>query len=353
MGGIVGRKRNKDSKPWGDLTGVYRKRKTLIYREYLGVVDGKARFGPDVYLCQADAAPSQIHAAYERITQADNHGTLEWLLSEYHESKRFRELSPRSRHDYADYKRLITTYKMTNGRPFGEAPLSCIKRTTIRGYRDKYGAPTAANRHLQYLSAAWNWGLEWYDWLNENPCKGVKLNPEKSRTTYITDAQYEAKLALCSPRSFLPLAMELAYLCRLRANEVYAIKREHIEERGLRVFRGKGSLGELTLWTPRLRAAVDACKQWNAGAPSPISGAYLIHDKRGRAYTMSNHKSQWQRLKIKADAAGLDSWTFHDLKAKGVTDQERPDAGHLSPKMRAVYDRKGRPVMPADGEGNW
>jgi len=38
------------------------------------------------------------------------------------------------------------------------------------------------------------------------------------------------------------------------------------------------------------------------------------------------------------------------VAAKGYTDQEKQDAGHKSDKMAKVYDRKGRLVMPADGE---
>ena len=348
----MGRKRSTASKHWGHLKGVYKKRENLIYREYLGVEDGKARFGPDIYLCRVTDPASKLNIAYESLTQQDR-DTIAWLLKQYHGSPQYRELARRTQRDYESYQRLLTGYICKNGRPLGEAPLTGVKRTTIRGYLDNYGAGTAANRHIQYLKAAWNWALERYDTLPNNPCQSVKLNKETARKTYVTDAELEAKKALCSPRSFLPLAMELAYLCRLRANEVYAIRREHIEARGLRVFRGKRSLGEITLWTPRLRAAVEACKQWHADAPTPIDGAFLLHDKRGKPYKMSNHKSQWHRLKEKADAAGLSPWTFHDLKAKGVTDQERPDSGHLSSKMLGVYDRKGRPVMPADGEGDW
>lgn len=345
----MGRKRSRSARHWAGLKGVYRKRQTLIHREYIGVVDGKARFGPDVYLCRVDDPPSVLHAAYERLHRQEV-DSVRWILEQYHGSKQFAGLSRRTQHDYADYRRLLTGYVCRNGRPLGEAPLKAVKRTTIRGYLDHYGAPIAANRHIQYLKAAWSWALERHDDIPENPCNGVRLNPENHRTIYVTDSDYAARVALCGPRSFLPLAMELAYLCRLRANEVYRIRRADIQEAGLRVYRGKGSLGEVTLWTPRLRAAVDACKAWHPDAPTPIDGGYLLHDRRGRPYTMSNHKSQWQRLKAKADALGLKSWTFHDLKAKGATDQKNPDAGHRSAKMLAVYDRKGRPVMPPDGE---
>ena len=35
-----------------------------------------------------------------------------------------------------------------------------------------------------------------------------------------------------------------------------------------------------------------------------------------------------------------ESFTFHDIKAKGVTDHATKASGHRSKKMLAVYDRK-------------
>ena len=34
-----------------------------------------------------------------------------------------------------------------------------------------------------------------------------------------------------------------------------------------------------------------------------------------------------------------DMFTFHDLKARGVTDHPKKHSGHKSKKMQAVYDR--------------
>ena len=91
---------------------------------------------------------------------------------------------------------------------------------------------------------------------------------------------------------------------------------------------------------------MDACLAWNA----EIACSYLLHDKHGMPYTMSNHKSQWQRLQAKATENKLERFTFHDLKAKGYTDQKIQDAGHMSAKMHRVYDRKGRLVEGPNGE---
>lgn len=60
--------------------------------------------------------------------------------------------------------------------------------------------------------------------------------------------------------------------------------------------------------TPRLRKAVENCLKWN----QCINGASI-----------------------------LSPWFPHDLKAKGYTDQEIQDAGHLSRKIHKVYDHRG------------
>lgn len=39
-------------------------------------------------------------------------------------------------------------------------------------------------------------------------------------------------------------------------------------------------------------------------------------------------------------------FTFHDIKAKGVTDHDKKASGHKTKKMQAVYDRKPGVVAP-------
>jgi integrase len=142
--------------------------------------------------------------------------------------------------------------------------------------------------------------------------------------------------------------MELAYLCRARANEVYKLKVSDITEQGLKVIRGKGSEGEYTQITARLQRAIDAALAWHKDAPTPVTGAYLLHDKHGKKYTMANHSSQMGRLKAKMIAKGIEPFTFHDLKAKGYSDQKKQDAGHKSTAMHKTYNRKLRVVTPAE-----
>jgi hypothetical protein len=41
-----------------------------------------------------------------------------------------------------------------------------------------------------------------------------------------------------------------------------------------------------------------------------------------------------------------EKFTYHDLKAKGLSDMINPTAGHRSPKMLDVYIRKPMKVTP-------
>lgn len=340
----MGRKRDRANRD--KPKGVYRKRGNWIFREYQGVIDGRAQFGPDVVLCPTSAPLSELHRRYEEVTSTDARGTVAWLLKQYHQSAQFDALKERTRDDYANYRRLVTGYTMANGRTFGEAPLDRVKRTTIRGYLDKYGAPIAANRHIQYLKAAWNWALERFDWIPDNPCAGVRLNTQTPRERYVDQAEFLAFKATTA--RYIPLFMELAYLCRARWSEVAALQVSDLLPEGIRLARGKGSEGEITLWTPRLRAAVDACQAYNPKAPSPIAGSYLIHDHNGDPISRNAFQSAWGRHMRAWVAAGNERFTFHDLKAAGYSDQKEQFAGHkdTSGKMHRTYNRKLRIVEP-------
>ena len=82
-----------------------------------------------------------------------------------------------------------------------------------------------------------------------------------SRTRYPTDAEYDAVYEQ-APEG-LQICMEIAYLCRLRSSEVVGtdfkdkhkhsapgVLRQHMENAGLRVIRGKGSKTQVVAWTP-------------------------------------------------------------------------------------------------------
>lgn len=53
----------------------------------------------------------------------------------------------------------------------------------------------------------------------------------------------------------------------------------------------------------------------------------------------------WRKIRSNALDNGLtQSFNFHDLKAKGITDHTEKASGHKSKKMQAVYDRKPKVI---------
>ncbi len=324
---------------------VYRKRDSYIYREYIGCIDGKAHYKPDVYLCTADQPQSVFWMAYERATGLRN-DNLKWLLSKFKESDKFRAIAPRTQKDYISYLTAICAKVLRDGTRFGEAPLDTITLRTIRGYLNTHPAKISANRHIQYLKSAWNWARQRYDQVPANPCEKVELNPQQPRTRYVMPREYAGFRATAT--GYIPIFMELAYLCRARWAEVAQFKTADILDEGIVLRRGKGSQGEITAWTPRLQAAVRAAQAYNVEAPIPITGAYLIHNKQGCKINQNAFQTSWRRAMNKWIAAGNERFTFHDLKAAGYSDQKEQYAGHRSAKMHTIYDRKLRVVQPPE-----
>lgn len=325
----------------------YTRRRTygVIHTPYQGRENGRSKWGKDINLGPQDMAVADVWDAYRREIKTDN-DTLRWLLGEFHKSSKFKGLSPRTKKDYTDYRNILVKYPMASGKSFGSAPLDKIKRTSIQRFIDKYHAPIAANRLIQYLKSAWNWGLNRFDHIPENPCIGVDLNKQTPRDRYVTQEEFAAFKA--ATKGYIPLFMELAYLCRARWNEVASLQATDLLNEGVRLDRGKGSEGEITAWNPRLRAVVKAAKAFNSDAPSPISGSYLIHTKTGAAIKRNAFQSAWGRAQRQWQASGKERFTFHDLKAAGYSDQKKQDAGHKSDKMHRTYSRKLRIVEPAE-----
>lgn len=154
---------------------------------------------------------------------------------------------------------------------------------------------------------------------------------------------------LAAPWPHVQAAMEFAYLCRMRLCEVLDLKQSDLTDAGLHVRRRKGSRDNITVWSPRLEAAVKLSKSLAMPQAYPIN-PYLIRGMSGQKLTESGFQTLWQKLMAKAVAQGVERFIFHDLKSKGVSDTEggkQQASGHKSAAMVAVYDRKLAEVKPA------
>jgi integrase len=313
--------------------GVYREKGRFVFRSWDG-----ARLKSGVVLCRDTAPLSQVWSAYEAL-QPKKEQLLRDLVRDYMVSEKFGSLAYKTRRSAESAFHNLLDRPMASGATFGDTPVAVITPGVIRKYLDhRKESPVAANREVAYLSAAFSWAYE-RDLVTSNPCKGVRRNTEKARTRYVSDEEYAAVYALAtSSPPYIQPAMELAYLCRMRINEVLAARWSDVGEEGLLVRRSKGSRDGVTLWSDRLRAVIAACR-----ADGKVLGMTLIHDRKGAAITYEGFSTAWQRLMARAKEHGVETFTFHDLKAKGVSDFEgdkQKASGHKTAAMVAVYDRK-------------
>ncbi|WP_461538559.1 site-specific integrase [Spongorhabdus nitratireducens] len=168
----------------------------------------------------------------------------------------------------------------------------------------------------------------------------------------MTDELYNAVLAIAPPRAYA--LMEIGYICRARLGEILSLRIDkHILEDGVLIERQKGSLDEITRWTPRLRKAINKLM---AIRPNP-ENPYLLQSTKGTPYKDKDGiKRVWSDLMQKAKSKGIITeetrFTHKDMKAKGTSDhlklmkQLKPDpsvSGHKTESAQSHYIRK--PLM--------
>ena len=324
---------------------VYIRRGWYVYREYLG----KGKLGKDTKLCPETAAISEVWQRYESLTcLGAPRKTLDWLFTSYLASPQHQGKAEKTRREYEKNARTLSKTTLKNGEFFGQIDAERITPGVIRKYIDARTAKVSANREVAFMSICFSWAVE-RDMLTTNPCRDVRRNTEKARTRYVTEAEYQAIYQLASTWPHVQCAMEFAYLCRMRLCEVLDLKQSDIGELGIHVRRTKGSRDNITLWSDRLEAAVKLAKSLPLPTAHPIN-PHLIRGVSGQRMTVSGFQTLWQRLMTKASAQGIERFTFHDLKARGVSDTEgdkQQASGHKSAAMVAIYDRKLNQVKPA------
>ena len=318
----MGRNRKKANQKLPDY--VYINRGRYVYIQRINGVQQK----PVVMGKVSDTPLHELYSAYNDLTAPNNTDTVQYLADQYLASDKFKALKSGT-----ETKRNLKTILAApcNGKTLGDANYRDVTTGLIQQYID-WRAMVAANREIAALSSAWSWCYRRDITLTPNPVKGVERFKESHRTRLVSEAEYMAVYALASKP--YKVAMELAYLCRMRRSEVLDTRYKDVTDDGLDTRRLKGSKDAITLWSDRLRAAVD---MGMAGKIKTSEMPLVTTDKgtqiRGNAFS--------KQFKILVDKSGVEPFTFHDLKRRGVTnfDGDKKDAGGWqSEAMVRTYD---------------
>ncbi|WP_263079532.1 tyrosine-type recombinase/integrase [Endozoicomonas sp. Mp262] len=308
--------------------------------------------GGAVRLCDLDANPALVIKRWEQERERidrERQSSLNALCAEFQQSEAWFKLATGTRSDYGFcHDQLMPV--------FGKMNPDKIKPEHIRKYMDTRGrhSPVRANREKAYLSKVYSWAYE-RGKVIINPVKGVKKFTETARDRYITDDEYHRTYSAASVA--LKVAMEISYLCAARRGDVLKLERSQILEEGIFIQQGKTGKKQIKAWTDRLRAAVKLASK----IPGATSSKYLIHNKFGSTYTPAGFRSIWNKAKEKAkkeaekENIDLDtSFTFHDIKAKGISDfegnlaEKQQFSGHKTQSQVNTYDRKTAVVRSLD-----
>jgi site-specific recombinase XerD len=363
-------------------TGVYWDRRRSRWYQLYKKDDGARgrRDGPD-----ATARIADLHAFAEKFVD-DEAGTIRAVMKLFHASAKFRGLAQATRKGYEQCRQWIIVETTADGGSLADATIDRLTRQHIQRRIDKISeaTPSKANAILRYLRRTLRWGQN-RGHCRTNPAEGVELAEEKKKASMpesdavfiatLTFAQACARLPAHTEGSvpaYLPLVMELAYLCRLRGVEALDLTLASACADGLTVSRRKGSRSNLVEWNPRLRAVWDSALAERArtlarkqaqGVVVPIEidpgKRRVFLAESGAPLTRSGLSSAWQRFMaiatdpVKGCITPEQRFTLHGVKHRGITDtpgtraEKQDAAGHVDPRMTERYDHSVPRVKPA------
>lgn len=235
-------------------------------------------------------------------------------------------------------------------RAFQEMAPTDVKPMHIRQYLDARGknTPVSANREVATMSAimkqARNWGV-----IEHNPCLKIGRLPEKPRERYVTNEEWNKVYPLAP--DILQIAMDLADITGLRRGNIIGLQRKDWGPDGLYVELIKQRKNAPTkrmmfARTPELEQVID-----RALSHRPVASMFILCQHNGQPYTSDGMNSMWQRFMVKAQATGVERFTFHDLRGRSASDAESDEEaakrlGNSVNVVRRHYRRKAVVVQP-------
>jgi integrase len=185
-----------------------------------------------------------------------------------------------------------------------------IKPHHLATMRDKMRSrPGIANRMLTIMRTIYKYGVEW-NYVTVNPGFGIDGIETEERTRYLTDEEFALIRSKAPPPA--AAAMAISYVTGLRIGDVLKLTAGAITDQGIVLRQQKNKVAAVYPVTPDVRSALELAKTWRK-----VGSIYLISRRDGKPLTYSGFRSIYDRAVKKA---GVEDTTFHDIRAKAITD---------------------------------
>jgi integrase len=205
---------------------------------------------------------------------------------------------------------------------FGKMHPQDVTRPNIWSYLHEYRgleAPVRANREIALLSTMFNRAVG-AGLIASNPCAGVKRNEEEPRDRLIAEVElrsfFRFAWRLSDAGKRIALAVGIAYLTGKAQGQILKLTKDQLLAEGIYFPKRKRGAATQVGWTKLLAKMIKAA----IAMPSTADPRFVIHTQSGTGYTSSGFKSMWQRLMTEWEEKGNERFTFHDIRAKTVTD---------------------------------
>jgi len=268
-----------------------------------------------IKLSRIDEGIPALHRALFELDPA-RPGTIGQMIDFYRASG-MEGLSPATQHRYGNILKRL-------GHHFGAMRIGTLKRSHVAVFlekrRKKGRGAVSANRERAVLSSVHEFALR-QGWIEENPCRDVRRNPETPRKRYVTDVEFSDAFER-SPEPFQDL-LAVAFLTGIRETDLINLKRsEHLKPEGIVFVESKTGKAHTKQWSDALRFFIRRAME-----RFPES-EYVLTNKFGQQWSVWAINSQKRRL-------GL-TWAFRDLRSKAQSDSEHSVLGH-GRVMEGVY----------------
>ena len=136
--------------------------------------------------------------------------------------------------------------------------------------------------------------------------------------------------------------MDFALLTGMRQRGMLALRLVECTDAGIENTQSKTGKRQRFLWTPELREVFNRINSLTLTDKARAS-EYLFARANGKFFTQDGFRTNWQREQVKFAEQGRERFTWHDIRAKCLTDADRrgQDAqaipGHANRSMTERY----------------